>query len=228
MLKIGDFSKKTGVSIKTLRYYDEIDLFKPSYSDMFTGYRYYSYDQIIDIEIIIQLKKLNLSLDMIKEYIQTKNIEILNRKKEELEMQIEKITNFVNEKYKNYEIYEGDYKKYVLINGIKQATCPQALEVRDGNAKYYVIEENGEYIDDFVIFTSRDNWITIERKKYLDDAYIDFIIKYLKEKNYKFISEYVPIEMEKIIKHIENKFNSLKKEIVKQGNYEYIKYTINL
>ena len=41
MYKISDFSKKTGISIETLRYYDKIDFFKPLYTDIFSGYRYY-------------------------------------------------------------------------------------------------------------------------------------------------------------------------------------------
>ena len=67
MYKIGDFSKRVNVPIKTLRYYDEIDLFKPSYIDDFTGYRYYVDDQIEEIKKIIMLKELNLSLkDVVK------------------------------------------------------------------------------------------------------------------------------------------------------------------
>ena len=56
MYKIGDFSKKTNVPIKTLRYYDEINLFKPSYQDYFTGYRYYENNQIDEIKNIVKLK----------------------------------------------------------------------------------------------------------------------------------------------------------------------------
>ena len=41
MIRIGDFSKLSQVSIKTLRYYDEMELFKPINVDRFTGYRYY-------------------------------------------------------------------------------------------------------------------------------------------------------------------------------------------
>ena len=44
--KIGVFSKITGIPVKTLRYYDEIDLFKPSEIDLFSGYRYYKEEQI--------------------------------------------------------------------------------------------------------------------------------------------------------------------------------------
>ncbi|WP_248277592.1 MerR family DNA-binding transcriptional regulator [Brasilonema sp. UFV-L1] len=41
MLKIGDFSKLSHVTVKALRLYDQLGLLKPSYVDHFTGYRYY-------------------------------------------------------------------------------------------------------------------------------------------------------------------------------------------
>ena len=41
MYKIGDFSKLTGASVKTLRFYDSIDLLKPTTIDNYTNYRYY-------------------------------------------------------------------------------------------------------------------------------------------------------------------------------------------
>lgn len=228
MLKIGDFSKISGISIKTLRYYDEIDLFKPSYSDRFTGYRYYMEEQLVDIKIISELKKINLSLEMIKEYIKTKNIEILNKKKEEFIMKIDEITNFVNKKYKEYTIKEGGYDDYVLINGIKNSACPTALEIRDGNAKYYIVNDNDKFIDDFVIFINTDNWITIDIKKLLDDAYMNVIFGYLKEKNYDYVSNFIPIEMEKEISYIREKFKKIKEKTIIQGDYKYIKFTIYL
>lgn len=46
MFKIGDFSKLSRVSVKTLRYYDEIGLLKPVGVDRFTRYRYYSAEQL--------------------------------------------------------------------------------------------------------------------------------------------------------------------------------------
>ena len=52
MYKIGDFSKISEVSIKTLRYYDDINLLKPSYQDFFTGYRYYEETQLNEITLI--------------------------------------------------------------------------------------------------------------------------------------------------------------------------------
>ena len=65
MFKIGDFSKLSQVSVKTLRYYDEIGLLRPSEIDRFTGYRYYAAGQLSRLNRILLLKGLGLSLDQI-------------------------------------------------------------------------------------------------------------------------------------------------------------------
>ena len=65
MIKIGDFSKLSLVSIKTLRYYDEMGLLKPVHVDQFTGYRYYSASQLPRLHRILALKDLGFSLEQI-------------------------------------------------------------------------------------------------------------------------------------------------------------------
>ena len=50
MLKIGDFSKLSRVSIRMLRHYDDIGLLKPAEIDEFTGYRYYHEQQLLQSE----------------------------------------------------------------------------------------------------------------------------------------------------------------------------------
>ena len=51
MFKIGDFSNLTRVPVRTLHYYDEIGLFKPQQVDPFTGYRYYSFEQLPRLKV---------------------------------------------------------------------------------------------------------------------------------------------------------------------------------
>lgn len=65
MFKIGDFSRLTRVSVKTLRYYDEIGLFKPLVVDRFTGYRYYSFEQLPRLNRILALKEVGFPLEQI-------------------------------------------------------------------------------------------------------------------------------------------------------------------
>lgn len=63
---IGTFANLSRVPAKTLRYYDEIDLFCPNYVDPYTGYRYYTHDQFGQLYRILALKELGLSLKQIK------------------------------------------------------------------------------------------------------------------------------------------------------------------
>ncbi len=65
MLKIGDFSKLAQVSVKTLRYYAELGLLSPAWIDRFTGYRYYTPEQLPRLNRILALKDLGLSLEQI-------------------------------------------------------------------------------------------------------------------------------------------------------------------
>jgi effector-binding domain-containing protein len=66
MIRIGDFSKLSRVSVKTLRFYDEMDLLKPVEVDRFTGYRYYEYSQLAHLNRILALKDIGFSLDEIR------------------------------------------------------------------------------------------------------------------------------------------------------------------
>ncbi len=65
MFKIGEFSKLVQVSVPTLRYYDQVGLLKPIEIDTFTGYRYYSAEQLPRLHRILALKGLGFSLEQI-------------------------------------------------------------------------------------------------------------------------------------------------------------------
>ena len=67
MLRIGEFSKLSRVSIRMLRHYDDIGLLKPAEIDQFTGYRYYSPEQLPVVGWITALKDMGFSLaDIVK------------------------------------------------------------------------------------------------------------------------------------------------------------------
>lgn len=46
LLTIGNLSKQTGVHVKSLRYYEQLGILIPAYTDPDTGYRYYTLSQI--------------------------------------------------------------------------------------------------------------------------------------------------------------------------------------
>lgn len=63
---IGEVSKLANISIKALRYYDKIDLFKPKYVDPDTNYRYYKDSQLYHLDLIKSLKYIGTPLEEIR------------------------------------------------------------------------------------------------------------------------------------------------------------------
>ncbi len=68
LYKIGDVSKLCNVPVATLRYWEELNLIKPSNVDIYTGYRYYDEENVKKIKQILFLKDLNFSLDEIAKF----------------------------------------------------------------------------------------------------------------------------------------------------------------
>jgi effector-binding domain-containing protein len=136
MLKIGDFSKFSQVSIKTLRFYDEIGILKPAKVDQFTGYRYYSADQLPNLNKIVGLKELgltleeisliladDLSIEKIMDLLKIKHKEMRERLQEE-EIRLRKVEEWLKKVEK-----EGTMPVYDVI--IKKVEAQKVASVRD-------------------------------------------------------------------------------------------------
>jgi DNA-binding transcriptional MerR regulator len=72
MFRIGEFSRISRVTIDTLRHYDALGLLKPVKVDPFTGYRYYSAQQLMSLNRILALKEVGFSLEEIARILQEK------------------------------------------------------------------------------------------------------------------------------------------------------------
>jgi MerR family transcriptional regulator, thiopeptide resistance regulator len=71
-LKVGDLAKQTGVSVRTLHYYDEIGVLSPSHRTE-TGYRLYGEADIMRLQQIVSLRQIGFSLDEIRECLGQSN-----------------------------------------------------------------------------------------------------------------------------------------------------------
>lgn len=74
-IKIKAFAELTGVSVRTLQYYDEIDLLKPEYINEY-GHRFYGSGSFSKIFVIISLKNMGMSLSEIHQYVNNDNFDI--------------------------------------------------------------------------------------------------------------------------------------------------------
>ena len=68
-LMAGEMASMRNISKQTLIYYDRIGLFQPNETDPDTGYRYYSLEQFEELDVILCLKSIGLSLKEIKAYL---------------------------------------------------------------------------------------------------------------------------------------------------------------
>ena len=75
LFKIGEIAELFHLNIKTLRYYDEIDLVKPEAVDPDTGYRYYSTRQFEQLNTIRYLRELGVPLSEIRDFLSGRETE---------------------------------------------------------------------------------------------------------------------------------------------------------
>ena len=102
--KIKEIADKAGVTIRTLRYYDKIELLKPSYKNDL-NYRFYTDADLIELQKIISLKFLGFSIIEIKEIREvnkSEQTEMLKKKKRLLEQKIKNL-NFINDSLSKIE-----------------------------------------------------------------------------------------------------------------------------
>ncbi|MFE6703382.1 MerR family transcriptional regulator [Bacillus thuringiensis] len=81
---IGEFAKRTGTSIRTLQYYDEIGLLKPG-KNVSSGHRVYKGKDILELQKIVSLKVLGYSLEEIRVMLKMPSLNV--NLKETLEQQ---------------------------------------------------------------------------------------------------------------------------------------------
>ncbi|RTR29135.1 MerR family transcriptional regulator [Robertmurraya yapensis] len=103
---IGEFSEKTGISIPTLHYYDEIGILRPEKNPS-SGHRIYNYQDIITLQKILSLKFLGYSLDKIANLLYESSftvdlneslslhLQALDKEKEQIEQSIKSIKRVI-------------------------------------------------------------------------------------------------------------------------------------
>ena len=121
-MQIKEFAEFTGVSVRTLHYYDEIGLLVPAYVDGFTGYRYYDENSLLRMQEILFYRELDFSLKAIGEILSSPNYDknkalkeqkhLLMLKKERLERLISAIDGAVKGENIMSAFDNSEFEKY--------------------------------------------------------------------------------------------------------------------
>ena len=104
LLRIGEVARLLNLSVGTLRHYEQMGLLEPAYVDPASVYRYYGSRQLSTLNTIGNLRVLDLPLAQIREFVTTRDVdlmqrqlaqqqELIERKRRELERVSHKIDN---------------------------------------------------------------------------------------------------------------------------------------
>ncbi|MFK4784784.1 MerR family DNA-binding transcriptional regulator [Fusobacterium sp. MFO224] len=131
-LSIGQVANLKGISVKSLRYYEKLGILIPKYINEETGYRYYTIEQMIIVDLIINCIYLDIPLKNFHNYymedkflnvkkLLKDGIEIANKKKAKLDKTLKDLNYLANhlkttEKIKKHKgSYESFYQKRFFI-----------------------------------------------------------------------------------------------------------------
>lgn len=159
---INELAKLSNISIRTLQYYDEIGLLKPSRKNH-SGYRIYDNESIKKLQQILFYKELNFSLSQIKTIINDKNFDkekalnaqrkLLEKKRDRLENLLSLIDSVIkgenNMSFKEFNMDE--------INKAKKEYTKE-VEEKWGNTKAY--KQSKRHTDSY----SKKQWETIKEE----------------------------------------------------------------
>lgn len=122
----GEFAKLTGVNKRTLHYYNSIGLFSPEVIEK-NGYHYYTCFQFAQLELILTLRKIGLSIDEIRKYVTEPSDEsfsrIMEKKKKLIDASIKQLLSvqaFLEQKSERLKI--GTHSKH---GAIEQCILPE-------------------------------------------------------------------------------------------------------
>ncbi|HSN94418.1 MAG TPA: MerR family transcriptional regulator [Anaerolineaceae bacterium] len=136
--KVNELSKLSGVSTRTLRYYDQIGLLEPENVGS-NGYRLYGQSQVDKLQQILFYRELGLALDEIKDIVNRPGFDpetsleghlvALQKKREQLDMLIRNVKNTINALKEGDEMSDEDKFEGFKQNLIKENTRKYGPEI---------------------------------------------------------------------------------------------------
>ncbi len=202
-MQIKEFAVLTGVSVRTLHYYDEIGLLKPAKVDRYSGYRFYDESSLLRMQEILFYRELDFSLKSIKKILSSPDYnknealiqqqKLLMLKKERLERLISAIDSAVKGETVMTAFDNSEYENY-----------KSEVKERWGNTDAY--KEHSEKTKDY----SKDKWNN------LADSMNDILAEFAecKEKGNSPDSAEAQSLVQKLQSHISDNYYTCTKEIL--------------
>lgn len=223
---IGEVSRLFNINRKTLRFYDEIDLFKPSYVNESNNYRYYSIDQFECLETIQYLKELGLTLSKIKYHLNNLNLDSIidsleyqNQIIEEKILGLQNMKKNVNKKIKQIQdATQGDLLDKVREIEIDQRNIVEYREKASYENVALLIRKLAQASSYKVYLTYGEVGVTISKENLEKEFYTDYESAFIIVDDIDGIDDILEKDLIKVIpksKHISIRYNGSRKEAPK-------------
>ena len=135
-MKVGELTKRTGLTVRTLHHYDEIGLLAPAERTS-SGHRLYGETELRRLQEIVSLKSVGLPLKEIKEYL-LRDEASLDRV---LELQVERINQQIAGRKRLLALIQGLRQRLRAPNGVTLEELTRTIEVTMKYEKYYTPEQ---------------------------------------------------------------------------------------
>ena len=203
MMIVNEVSKLTGVSIRTLQYYDTIGLLKPSsYTE--SGYRLYDDTALERLQQILLFKELEFSLKEIKEIIDAPNF---NREKA-LEQQIELLT-LKKEHLENLI----DFARGIKMIGVKKMDFT-AFDTKKIDEYAKRAKEQWGDTSEFREYEEKSKNMTDAQQKDMMNRFVLIFAEFGKLKEQDAASEEVQLQVKKLQDFISEHYYNCSKQIL--------------
>src|SRR5262245_23446653 len=135
-LKVGELSRRTGLTVRTLHHYDEIGLLKPSQHTE-AGYRLYTATDLARLQQVLSLRQLGFSLEEIRNCLNRPGFAPL----EVVRMHLERVRKQIELQQKLCERLEGIAAHFQTADEVSVAEFLQTIEAITMTEKFFTSEQ---------------------------------------------------------------------------------------
>lgn len=152
-LTVGEAAKAVRTTSETLRHYDRIGLVKPSKKDEWTGYRYYTEQDIVRLNTVRALQIMDLSLQEIKKVLEYDDLEKIIEFLEQADKKADEKIAALQYSRSKIALAKADYERKLQgqqkFRGIVLKDCPKRVILLSDTLKTPTLDNLWNYLSHF-------------------------------------------------------------------------------
>ena len=160
LLRIGEVARLFNLSVGTLRHYEQMGLLDPAHIDPASGYRYYGSRQLSTLNTISHLRVLDLPLAQIREFVTTRDVDLMQRQLAQQQELIERKrherervnpTDAYALEWQIRQLQKGQHETFVFLGNLGIGISAERLDAGDFDGYdevFLLLDDTDEYLGD--------------------------------------------------------------------------------